>query len=133
MSNRKKLGIERGNINPITTSDDRIQYINFKLASLGLPIYETDQSKGTSSAYFINLFDDIIKDYKEKLRMVDVNEIGIHKRINQFFESYFKGLENIPRVVENHFTLDHYGLAREMSLPPDADTFFNEYINSYRI
>ncbi len=133
MSNRKKLGIERGNINPITTSDDRIQYINFKLASLGLPIYETDQSKGTSSAYFINLFDDIIKDYKEKLRMVDVNEIGIHKRINQFFEAYFKGLENIPKVVEDHFTLDHYGLAREMSLPPDADTFFNEYINSYRI
>ena len=130
MSNRKKLGIEAGSIDPITTSEDRIQYINFKLASLGLPIYE---ASGDSGAYFINLFDDIIKDYKEKLRMVDVNEIGIHKRINAFFSTYFKGYDHIPRVVEDHFTLDHYGLAREMALPPDGDMYANEYINSYRI
>ena len=38
-----------------------------------------------------------------------------------------------PKVVDDSLTLDHYGLAREMSLPPDANTFSNEYIDSYRI
>jgi len=132
MSIRKKLGIDFGNIDPITTREDRIQYINFKLASLGLPIYRSDANNETNT-YFIDLVDDIIKDYKEKKRMVNVNEVGIFKRINHFFDNYFNDSANPPRAVDGSLTLDHYGLAREMSLPPDANTFSNEYINSYRI
>ena len=133
MSTRKKLGIDFGNIDSITKREDRIKYINFKLASLGLPIYRPIDTMDTSSAELIDLLDDIIKDYKEKTRMVDLGEIGIHKRINQFFENYFKEVIEPPAVVEEHFTLDHYGLAREMSLPPGANTYNNEYISSYRI
>jgi len=132
MSIRKKLGIDFGNIDPITTREDRIQYINFKLASLGLPIYRSDANNETNT-YFIDLVEDIIKDYKEKKRMVNVNEVGIFKRINHFFENYFNDSPNPLRAVDDTFTLDHYGLAREMSLPPDANTFTNEYIDSYRI
>ena len=132
MSIRKKLGIDFGDINPITTHEDRIQYINFKLASLGLPIYRSDSDNETGT-YFIDLFEDIIKDYKEKKRMVDVNEVGIYKRINEFFSTYFMDSPNPPKVVDDSLTLDHYGLAREMSMPPDSNTFHNEYINSYRI
>ena len=133
MSIRKKLGIEFGNIDPVTSREDRIQYINFKLASLGLPIYHSNDTDNSSNTYFIDLFEDIIKDYKEKTRMVDVNEVGIHKRINQFFSTYFYDSPNPPKGVEDSLTLDHYGIAREMSLPPDGNTFNNEYINSYRI
>ena len=132
MSIRKKLGIDFGNIDPITTHEDRIQYINFKLASLGLPIYRSDSDNETDT-YFIDLFEDIIKDYKEKKRLVDVNEVGIYKRINQFFSNYFEDSTNIPKVIDESLTLDHYGLAREMSLPPDGNIYYNEYINSYRI
>ncbi len=132
MSIRKKLGIDFGNIDPITTREDRIQYINFKLASLGLPIYRSDANNETNT-YFIDLVEDIIKDYKEKKRMVNVNEVGIFKRINHFFENYFHDSPNPLRAVDDTFTLDHYGLAREMSLPPDSNTFTNEYIDSYRI
>jgi hypothetical protein len=131
MSIRKKLGIDFGNIDPITTREDRIQYINFKLASLGLPIYRSDDAGSETGAYFIDLLDDIIKDYKEKKRMVDLNEVGIYRRINEFFSGYFGG--NPPKCVANSLILDHYGLAREMSLPPDSNTFSNEYVNSYRI
>ena len=132
MSIRKKLGIDYGNVDPITTHEDRIQYINFKLASLGLPIYRSDSDNETST-YFIDLFEDIIKDYKEKKRMVDVNEVGIYKRINRFFHSYYSDNAYQPKVVDDALTLDHYGLAREMSLPPDGNIFNNEYISSYRI
>ena len=133
MSIRKKLGIDYGDVNPITTREDRIQYINLKLASLGLPIYRSDDNQTEANTYFIDLFEDIIKDYKEKKRMVDVNEVGIYKRINSFFDSYFSESGYPPKVVDDSLTLDHYGLAREMSLPPDGNTFSNEYINSYRI
>lgn len=133
MSTRKKLGIDFGDIDPITTREDRIQYINFKLASKGLPIYRPETKEDEAGTYFIDLFDDIIKDYKEKTRMVDLSEVGIHKRINEFFSHYFSETENPPEGIDDYLTLDHYGLAREMSLPPDANTFTNEYINSYRI
>lgn len=130
MSFQKKLGIESGNIKPTGTKDERMKYINFKLAAMGLPPYAQNAK---SDDHFIEVFDDIIKDYREKTRRVDINDIGIHKRINMFFSRYFEGSSLVPRVVENHFTLDHYGLAREMSLPPDQNEFANEYINSYRI
>jgi len=131
VSIRKKLGIDFGNIDPITTREDRIQYINFKLASLGLPIYKSDDAGSETGAYFIDLLDDIIKDYKEKKRMVDLNEVGIYRRINEFFSGYFG--ENPPKCVTDSLILDHYGLAREMSLPPDCNCFKNEYVESYRI
>jgi len=133
MDLRKKLGIEYGDINPDTSSEDRIKYINFKLASLGLPIYHSEGDLNTSSSYFIDLFDDIIKDYKEKTRRINANEIGINKRINNFFNSYFKEFDKEIEVIDSYFTLDHYGLARELSLPPDSSEFINEYISSYRI
>lgn len=133
MSTRKKLGIDFGNIDPITTREDRIQYINFKLASVGLPIYRSKDAQNATSTYFIDLFDDIIKDYKEKSRMVDLNEVGIHKRINRFFADYFAESDITPKGIDEYLTLDHYGLAREMSISPDRNTFSNEYINSYRI
>lgn len=133
MSIRKKLGVEFGNIDSITTREDRIQYINFKLASLGLPIYHSNNTNDESDTYFIDLFEDIIKDYKEKTRMVDLHEVGIYKRINQFFHTYFADSPIQPEGLEQTLTLDHYGLAREMSLPPDGNTFRNEYIDSYRI
>lgn len=133
MSIRKKLGIDFGNINSITTREDRIQYINFKLASHDLPIYRSNDTNNESNTYIIDLFEDIIKDYKEKTRMVEVHEVGIHKRINQFFNNYFYDSPTPPKGVVDSLTLDHYGLAREMSLPPDGNTFSNEYISSYRI
>ncbi|MBK5262903.1 MAG: hypothetical protein JJE17_10105, partial [Peptostreptococcaceae bacterium] len=133
MDIRKKLGMDYGNINPINTSEDRIKYINFKLASLGLPIYHSNDLNHTSSEYLIELFEDIIKDYKEKTRMANVNEVGIYDRIDNFFKSYFQENPSTPRVPEKSLILDHYGLAREMSLPPDGNTFYNEYISSYRI
>lgn len=132
MSIRKKLGIDFGSLDPITSREDRIQYINFKLAAQGLPIYRSKEENKEDNTYFIDLFEDIIKDYKEKSRMVNVNEIGIYKRINAFFQNYFGNDFTPPKAIADALRLDHYGLARELSLPPDADSFKNEHLTSYR-
>ncbi len=133
MSLRKKLGIDYGDINPLVSKEDQIKYINFKLATKGLPVYRPDDAANGSGAYFIDLFDDIIKDFQEKNRLQSVHEIGIHKRINRFFSEYLEVSEDTIKVVDNYFTLDHYGLARVLSLPPDSDSYANEYLTSYRI
>ena len=131
MDYRKMLGIEYGDINPDVSSEDKIKYINFKLASLGLPVFE--EGIEGDGAYFIDLFEDIINDFKEKNRLSDANDIGINKRINEFFSNYFSEFDDDIKVAENFFALDHYGLARELSLPPNGDEFINETISTYRI
>lgn len=131
MNLRKKLGIEYGDINPNTSREDRIKYINFKLASLGLTYFQSSDDE-KSSSFFIDLFDDLIKDYKEKTRLVDSHDIGINKRINAFLDKNFSDIDTI-KVIDQFFTLDHYGLARELSLPADKDEFKTSYIDSYRI
>ena len=133
MDYRKMLGIEPGDINPDVSSEEKIKYINFKLAVLGLPMYHEASMSESSSDYFIDLFDDIIKDFKEKKRLSNADDIGINKRLNTFFENYFSEFDDSLKVAADFFTLDHYGLARELSLPPDGEEFHNEVINSYRI
>jgi hypothetical protein len=65
----------------------------------------------------------------KKLRLVNNDKIGIHRRINTFFKNYF---EKELKVKREYLTLDHYGLARELSIPVDGDEFSNNYIKSYR-
>lgn len=127
----KKLYMKDGFMSSNISSENKIKYINFKLAALGLPIYAGDVKDADS--YFIELFDGIIKDYKEKTRRVDNNEFGVINRINAFFEDAFGDEFGKLRVVDQIFSLDHYGLARELSLPPDGDVFINDYLSSYRI
>lgn len=133
MNLRKKLGIEYGDINLNVSAEDHIKYINFKLAAQGLPVCLAENASPNSSAYFIDLFDGIIKDYQEKNRLLDVHDTGIHKRINRFLTDYLEVSEDIVKVVDSYFTLDHYGLARVLSLPPEVDLYANEYVTSYRI
>lgn len=130
---RKKFGDEHENIESNASSEDKIKYINFKLAYLGLPIFQQKDDVEESSSYIVELFDDIIMDYKEKNRIASMNKIGINKRINKFLSNYFKDFEKEITVIDDVFTLDHYGLARELSLPPNGSEFINEYISSYKI
>lgn len=132
----KKIGMNYGNINPINSREDRVKYINFKLAAMGLPIAPNAGDptlNDEADTYFIDLFQGIIEDYKEKTRLMDVAEIGIYRRINHFFQSYFAQCGTLPRVIDTALNLDHYGLARELSLPVEGETYSNEYLTSYRI
>lgn len=127
MDLRKTLGLDYGDVGPKSTRADRIKYIKFKLAALGL---ESQDDKSQVSDDFTDLFEGIIQDYKEKSRLVDTSMVGIYKRINDFFEAYF---DQELKVVSDSFVLDHYGLARDLSLPLHGDVFENDYLKSYRI
>jgi hypothetical protein len=57
----------------------------------------------------------------------------VDARIQAFLDAYLEGAGEIPRLPADTLVLDRPGLAREMSLPPDADSQASPYLKSYRI
>lgn len=128
MNLKKSLGI--------TTSpeekdsrDDIIRYINLKLSALGCPWY----SKGDYND--LGVAEDLIRNYRERNRLFQNAYTPADHRIQNFLDSYFSELngDDKPRLPFTTFVLDHYGLAREMSLPPDKNEFITDIITSYRV
>jgi hypothetical protein len=106
-----------------------IAYINIKLAGLGLPIYSKE---GTS---FVELASDMLENMKEKNRLLTGYLPPADRRIQDFLDSYLggSGLERLPRLPSNTLVLDRYGMARELSLPPDAHKHASPTLTSYRV
>jgi len=57
------------------------------------------------------------------------------KRIQDFIDDYIKEVpfHKETKLPNKTFILNQAGLARELSLPPNGDTFKNEYLSSYRV
>ncbi len=123
-----------------TTKKDRkdlIQYINLQLAALGQPLFydNADAKTKYSNERFISLTEDLIKSIKEKTRLLSNHLPPADARIQNFLDDYLKDVEfDKPcRIPNNTFILNQTGLAREVSLPPDGNTFTNKYVSSYRL
>jgi len=116
---------------------DLIQYINLQLASLGQPIYVDDADAKTkfSNARFNALTEDLIRSFKEKSRLLSDHLTPVDARIQSFIDDYLKEVpfDKSYRIPNDTFILNQKGLAREISLPPNGDTFINEHISSYRL
>lgn len=139
---KKKIGMDFGDLTPLRKRKDVIKYINFKLAMLGQRGFVSSEAieekqKLADDGYFIELFSDIIEDYKEKTRLLSDQHCPADKRIQDFITDYLKDVDigsDLPlKLPINTFILDQYGLARELSLPPDKNEYHNEWITSYRV
>lgn len=120
------LGMER------TSSKERgklIAYINIKLASLGLPLYARE---GTG---FVDLASDMLESFRQKDRILAGHLSPADRRIQDFLNSYLGDLSDAPliRLPSNTFVLDRYGMARELSLPPEGHSHKSPTLTSYRI
>ncbi len=116
---------------------DMIQYINLQLAALGQPLFydETDAEKKLSNAKFLNLTEGLISSFREKARLLTDHLSPADTRIQNFIDDYLKEvkIDKSLRIPNDTLVLNQKGLAREVSLPPNGDTFKNELVNSYRI
>ena len=127
---KKSFGLTEDGKNIPLKSKKLIQYINLKLAALGQPYFEKEQDRR-----FLELASDLIKNHREKNRLLSNYLCPADQRIQNFLDSYlseFKDIFNI-RIPSNTFILDSHGLARVLSLPPDEDKFISNIISSYRI
>ncbi|WP_282036308.1 hypothetical protein [Saccharicrinis aurantiacus] len=116
---------------------DMIQYINLQLAALGQPLFhdENDSNKKLSNAKFLDLTDGLIQSFREKSRLLSDHLSPVDTRIQNFIDDYLKDV-NIGKSLQipnNTFVLNQKGLAREISLPPNGDTFKNDLVSSYRV
>lgn len=107
-----------------------IRYINLKLAAMGQPV-----SKTVSENKFLEIAEDLISNHQEKNRILSNYLSPVDKRIQHFIDKYISDLPNKPgiKIPADTFILDHHGIARVLSLPPDRDEFHSDIINTYRL
>ncbi len=125
----KQLGISSGNQKVLNPQDIR-QYINLQLSALGLSVDESDDTT------FQSIAKGLISDFRERSRNFQDSLCPADTRIQNYLQSYFSSTD-IPtselKLPNQTLCLDFYGIARELSLPVDAEEYDSEYLKSYRV
>ncbi len=116
---------------------DIIQYINMKLVALGFdPVIKKEVDiKAISDKKFLKVANNLIENYRSKVRLLTDYYCPADVRINNFLGKYFSDIDFVEelKMPSSSFLLDQKGVARELSLPPDANEFHTKNIHSYRI
>lgn len=130
MDFKRSLGLDsKGSV--VYDKDEKlIQYINLKLAALGMPVYGKDEESG-----FIDIAGDLIANYQEKNRILLNYLCPADQRIQNFIDNYLCDIQikEKARIPSDTFILDRHGLARVLSIPPDKDEFISDIVSTYRI
>ena len=125
-SKRESLGIGAGYAPGSDGYEELVNYANLKLATLGLPVVG-DQSANPA----IKLGKSLIKEYREKVRLLKGHLCPADERIQQFL-SRILGVDR-PSLPTESFVLDRHGLARICSLPRDGKHFSSDIMDSRRV
>jgi phosphoenolpyruvate carboxykinase (diphosphate) len=106
-----------------------IQYINLKLVSLGYPYFKDERT-----AQFLEIATPLLDNFREKSRVLSTHLSPIGTRIQNFLDDYLNDVpgEKDISLPPNTLILDTIGLARIMSLPPNADIYETDIVKSYR-
>lgn len=114
------------------TADERvlIEYINLKLAAMGCPTFGNDQHFP-----LLALSKSLLVNYQERSRLLADYLCPADRRIQHFLQAYLgDACPDAPvRLPTRTFVLDRPGLARLLSMPPDADYYESDIIRSYRL
>lgn len=113
------------------SSDPRlIEYINLKLAAMGLPIFGREDEFA-----YLALSRSLLANYQEKARLLRGHLCPADRAIDAFLRDYLgEDTPQLPALVPTDtFTLDQPGLARVLSLPPDQDKLEGAGLTSYRV
>ncbi len=107
-----------------------IEFINLKLAAIGQPIYGREEDYAT-----LTLSRSLLASYQEKSRLLVQHLSPADQAIDDFLRAYLgpHGAGPAPLLPVETFTLDHAGIARVLSLPPDTDRFESPALKSYRV
>ncbi|MCL7752791.1 hypothetical protein [Polaribacter sp. Z022] len=116
---------------------DIVQFINLRLASLGQPTFKDkpDSTDKFLDPKFEELTRGLIRSLKEKSRLLSNHHSPVDARIQQFINDYLKDVSiDKPIIVPNDtLILSKKGQAREVSLPPDGDSFKSNLVTSNRV
>jgi phosphoenolpyruvate carboxykinase (diphosphate) len=107
-----------------------VQYLHLKLAALG-----QSSGKSVADAPFLQIASPLLRSHYQKERLLGKYLCPADTRIQAFLDEYLADCcpEGAPRLPASTFVLDRAGLARTLSLPPDAQSFSSPYLRSYRV
>lgn len=127
---KKKIGFDAAECRGTPPDANIVERINLNLAALGEPCF------GDVGAYpLLQLSDNLVRNFRARNALLkDGLRPPVDKRIEAFLEDYLREVgEGVVRLPGKTFNLLQHGMARALSLPPDADTFKSELIESYRL
>ena len=102
--------------------------LNLRLAQLGLPLPEGFED--TESA---RLARPILARQRELSRRLSDRLCAADGRIQAFLDDYLAETGERPQLPRRTLVLDELGLARDLSLPFDGDSFTSPLMSSYRL
>ena len=123
MNLQKSIGLPSAAL----SGDKLFQYINLKLAFLGLPT-----AKIAGDSELSELIPALLSHEQETERLLSGYLPPIDRRIQAFLDDYLQD-SGAPKLPGHTFVLDQYGLSRALSLPPDRDEFLTDIVSSYRV
>ncbi len=107
-----------------------ISSILLKLAAMGiqLPAHAGDQD-------VLHLAGDLFARYREQTRLLSEHLCPADRRIQDYIDGLLSAVAfpEPVRLPGETLILDHYGLARALSLPIDGDAWHNDLVSSYRL
>ncbi len=109
-----------------------MEYVNVRLATLEQPVY------GKNEDYpFMVLAKPMIANFREFFRDVGENYFcPADERIMGFLRNYFRDSHAADadlRLPIRTLSLDRYGMARTLSIPPNSDKYESDIVSSYRV
>ncbi|MDO8542316.1 MAG: hypothetical protein Q7S40_17900 [Opitutaceae bacterium] len=110
------------------TDEQLIAYLNLKLREIGQPgvaIAGTNRLSG--------LLDHFLALSREKDRALKRHLCPVDQRLQNFLYDQLEGHCPVARLPATTLVLDRPGLARVLSLPPDADRYENPTLTSHRV
>ncbi|MFV0366005.1 MAG: hypothetical protein ACK5JS_05795 [Mangrovibacterium sp.] len=115
---------------PKVSLKKKIQYINLKLAAGGYPTCESVEGKSN----LLEVAAPLLSSYSIKSSLVGNSLSPVGTRVKNFLDHYLSDVEGgfSMEFPNNPFVLDRHGLARIVSLPPNADYYENGIIKTYR-
>jgi hypothetical protein len=128
---RKKIGFDAVECRGAPLPANIVERINLNLAALGEPVF------GSAEDYpVLQLSDNLVRNFRARNQLLkDGLRPPVDLRIEQFLKDYLRDLSEEPvvRLPGKTLNLLQHGMARALSLPPDADTFKSDLIESYRL
>jgi hypothetical protein len=125
---QRALGWDRSTLADPAERERLRQHIALKLAAAGIYSSDADQP-------LANFSKGMLENLREKNRLLSDYRTPINGRIEDFLNDYFSDLEleSPLRIPNNSLVLDRHGMARELSLPADGDSFTNKLVDSRRV
>lgn len=106
-----------------------LQHICLQLASLG------HRCQLSSDRGYLSVADSLLKNYSAQRQLLAEYRCPADQRIQDFLNDYLKrnGVDAEIKLPGETFNLNEKGIARELSLPFDSDTYKSDLVESYRL